>query len=63
MSHYLRVPLYHPLVWLVFTPNIFVVPKCMGGLHPFFNLKQFNCYIHIPTFKRPTYYQMDKASY
>ena len=28
-----------------------VVSKCTGGLQPMLNLKQFNCYVHIPTFK------------
>ena len=34
--------------------NIFVVPKHIGGLWPILNLKHFNCYLHIPSFKMPT---------
>ena len=37
-----------------FYSSIFVVPKCTGGLKPIFNLKHFNCYMHIPSFKMPT---------
>ena len=37
-----------------FYSNIFVVPKHTSGLHPFLNLKHFNHYKHIPTFKMPT---------
>ena len=33
-----------------FYSNIFVVPKHTGGLHPIHNLKQFNWYVHVPTF-------------
>ena len=33
---------------------MFVVPKHTGGLHPIFNLKHFNHYMHIPSFKMPT---------
>ena len=39
---------------LVFTPNICVVAKHTGGLQSILNLKQFNHYMHIPTFKMPT---------
>ena len=38
--------------------NIFVVPKCMGGICPIFNLKHFNQYLHMPTFKKPTFMQI-----
>ena len=34
--------------------NVFVVSKHTGSLQSIFNLKQFNHYIHIPTFKMPT---------
>ena len=37
-----------------FYSNVFVVPKHTGGLQPTFNLKQFNHYLHIPSFKMPT---------
>ena len=37
-----------------FYSNVFVVPKHTGGLHPIFNLKCFNHYVHIPSFKMPT---------
>ena len=37
-----------------FYSSVFVVPKCTGGLHPILNLKGFNCFIHIPSFKMPT---------
>ena len=33
---------------------MFVVSKCTGGLHPILNLKHFNCFMHIPSFKMPT---------
>ena len=33
---------------------MFVVPKHTGGLCPILNLKHFNCYMHIPSFKMPT---------
>ena len=33
---------------------MFVVPKCTGGLRPILNLKCFNHYMHIPSFKMPT---------
>ena len=40
--------------WAGFTPNIFVVPKYMGDLEcPILNLKLFNHYMKIPTFKMP----------
>ena len=38
----------------VFYSSVFVVPKHTGGLHPILNLKCFNCYMHIPSFKMPT---------
>ena len=37
-----------------FYSNIFVVPKYTGGLWPILNLKHFNPYLHIPSFKMPT---------
>ena len=37
-----------------FYSSMFVVPKHTGGLRPILNLKHFNCYIHIPSFKMPT---------
>ena len=37
-----------------FYSSVFVVPKCTGGLRPILNLKRFNCYMHIPSFKMPT---------
>ena len=37
-----------------FYSNIFVVPKHTGGLCPILNLMQFNCFMHISSFKMPT---------
>ena len=37
-----------------FFSGVFVVPKHIGGLWPILNLKQFNHYLHIPSFKMPT---------
>ena len=37
-----------------FYSSMFLVPKCTGGLHPILNLKQFNHFMHIPSFKMPT---------
>ena len=37
-----------------FHSNVFVVPKHTNGLWSILNLKQFNHYMHIPTFKMPT---------
>ena len=37
-----------------FYSSMFVVPKCTGGLWPILNLKQFNHYMHVPSFKMPT---------
>ena len=37
-----------------FYSSTFVVPKHTGGLQPILNLKHFNCYMHIPSFKMPT---------
>ena len=31
--------------------NILVVPKCTCGSQPILDLKQFNHYMHVPTFK------------
>ena len=36
-----------------FYSSAFVVPKHTGGFWPILNPKQFNCYMHIPTFKIP----------
>ena len=37
-----------------FYSSVFVVPKHTGGLRPILNLKWFNRYMHIPSFKMPT---------
>ena len=37
-----------------FYSSVFVVPKHIGGLRPILNLKRFNRYMHIPSFKMPT---------
>ena len=37
-----------------FYSSVFVVPKCTGGLCPMLNLKCFNRFMHIPSFKMPT---------
>ena len=37
-----------------FYSSMFVVPKHTGGLHPILNLKHFNCFMHILSFKMPT---------
>ena len=37
-----------------FYSSMFVVPKHAGGLYPILNLKHFNHYMHIPSFKMPT---------
>ena len=37
-----------------FYSSVFVVPKCTGGLCPILNLKCFNHFMHIPSFKMPT---------
>ena len=37
-----------------FYSSVFVVPKHTGGLRPILNLKCFNRYMHIPSFKMPT---------
>ena len=37
-----------------FYSSMFVVPKHTGGHKPILNLKCFNCYMHIPSFKMPT---------
>ena len=37
-----------------FYSSMFVVPKHTGGLRPILNLKHFNHYMHIPSFKMPT---------
>ena len=38
-----------------FYSSVFVVPKHTGGLHPILNLKHFKGYLHIPSFKMPTF--------
>ena len=37
-----------------FYSGMFVVPKHTGGLWPMLNLRCFNCYMHVPSFKMPT---------
>ena len=37
-----------------FYSSLFVVPKCAGGPWPILNLKHFNHYMHIPSFKMST---------
>ena len=37
-----------------FYSSVFVFPKYIGVLQPILNLKHFNCYLHIPSFKMPT---------
>ena len=37
-----------------FYSSMFVVPEHTGGLRPILNLKHFNRYMHIPSFKMPT---------
>ena len=37
-----------------FYSSMFVVPKCTGGLRPILNLKHFNHFMYIPSFKIPT---------
>ena len=37
-----------------FCSSVFVVPKHTAGLWPICNLKGFNCYLHISSFKMPT---------
>ena len=37
-----------------FYHSVFVVAKHTGGLWPILNIKQFNCYLHIHSFKIPT---------
>ena len=37
-----------------FYSSMFVVPKHTGGIQPILNLKHFNCYMHVPSFKMPT---------
>ena len=38
--------------------NVFVVPKCTGGLGPLLHLTQFNFFMHIPSFKMPNIRQI-----
>ena len=50
-----------PLTGIVgFYLNIFVIPKYAGGLQPMLSLKQFNCYLDIPTFKMHTIRQVQQ---
>ena len=49
-----KVPLNHLLMVVKFTLDVFVVPKCMGGLCSILNIQWFSCYLHIPTFRMPT---------
>ena len=37
-----------------FYSSMFVVPMHTGGFHPILNLKHFNHFVHIPSFKMPT---------
>ena len=37
-----------------FYSSVFVVPKHTGGLWPILNIKWFNHYLHIPSFKMST---------
>ena len=37
-----------------FYSGMFVVPEHTGGLRSILNLKHFNCFMHIPSFKMPT---------
>ena len=37
-----------------FYSSMFVVPKHTGGLQPILNLKHFNHYMYVPSFKMPT---------
>ena len=41
-----------------FYSNVFAVSKHSGGLHPIFNLQQFNHYMHISSFRMPTMKQV-----
>ena len=54
MSFLLREQLNPLLVVLVFYSSVFEVPKHTRGLQPILNLKCFNHYMHIPSFKMPT---------
>ena len=38
--------------------SVFVAPKYLDGLCSFLNLKQFNHYMHIPSFRMPTIKQL-----
>ena len=38
-----------------FYSSVFVLSKHTGGLCPILNLKHFNCFMHIPSFKMPTF--------
>ena len=53
MSCLLEEQLNHLLVVAGFYSSMFAVPKHTGGLQPILNLKYFNHYVHIPSFKMP----------
>ena len=36
-----------------FYSSVFVIPKCTAGVWPILNLKQFNHYLHVASFKMP----------
>ena len=44
-----------------FYSSVFVVPKHTGGLWPILNLKLFNLYLHIPSFKIPPFQTCEAA--
>ena len=54
MSFLLREQLEPSSEGTGFYSSMFVVPKHTGGLRPILNLKHFNHYMHIPSFKMPT---------
>ena len=41
-----------------FDSSMFVVPKHTDGLWPILNFQQFNHYLHIPSFKMPTFWHV-----
>ena len=41
-----------------FYSSMFVIPKQTGGLWPILNLKHFNHYMHVPSFKMATIRQV-----
>ena len=56
MSCFLREQLNHLLVVLVSIAVCLLSSgaSCTGGLQPILNLKQFNQFLHVPSFKMPT---------